>query len=355
MEENARAFIKASELLSEDNETLRVQKEQVGHYNPVQIGWSGQVKEYIEENFYGEIGEYCHRHISHLVALHPGSLINSETEAWMDAAKVSLTERGDESTGWALAHRLNAWARTGDGNHAHKLLAELLANRTNDNLWDEHPPFQIDGNFGATAGIAEMLLQSHEGYISLLPALPDSWSEGSFSGLCARGAFEIGVEWTSASPVRMTLLSKVGGKARIKMGAEAKPVLQSNGKEIAFVYDGQILEFDTECGASYELVGFASRKKLPLPQNFSASQELVLTWEGGAFDVFRAVDGAAHYEKIAENVLPPYQDDYDFSKAEIITYKVGKAGHGVVQTVNHSTELERDIYRLKIKSKQRKR
>ena len=269
----------------------------------------------------------------------------------MDAAKFALTERGDESTGWALAHRLNAWARCGDGNHAHKLLAELLANRTNANLWDEHPPFQIDGNFGATAGIAEMLLQSHEGYISLLPALPDSWSEGSYSGLCARGAFEIGVEWEKGIPTRMTLLSKVGGKARVKMGNGARPRLLKCGAEIAFSYDGQILSFDTECGESSELFGFVGREKITLPQNFSATQELVLTWEGGAYDVFRAVDGAPVYEKIAENVMPPYKDDYDFSKAEIITYKVGRAGQGVTATVNHSTELERDMYRVIVTAK----
>lgn len=351
MEENARAFIKASEILSEDNETLRVQKEQAGHYNPVQIGWSGQVKEYIEENFYGEIGEYHHRHISHLMALHPGTIINSDTEAWIDAAKYSLTERGDESTGWALAHRLNAWARTGDGNHAHKLLAELLANRTNANLWDEHPPFQIDGNFGATAGIAEMLLQSHEGYISPLPALPDSWSKGSFSGLCARGAFEVGIEWSESTPRRMTLLSKVGGEVSVKMGANAKPHVTSKGEEVPFSYDGRLLTFRTAEGEEYEIVGFALREKPSLPENFSATQDLVLTWDGGAFDVFRAVDGAPTYEKIAENVLPPYRDDFDFSKAEIITYKVGRAGHGVSQTVNHSTELQRDIYRVTIGSK----
>jgi hypothetical protein len=149
----------------------------------------------------------------------------------------------------------------------------------------------------------------------------------------------------------MTLLSKVGGEVSVKMGANAKPHVTSKGEEVPFLYDGRLLTFRTAEGEEYEIVGFALREKPSLPENFSATQDLVLTWDGGAFDVFRAVDGAPTYEKIAENVLPPYRDDFDFSKVEIITYKVGRAGHGVSQTVNHSTELQRDIYRVTIGSK----
>ncbi|MCQ2389553.1 MAG: glycoside hydrolase family 95 protein, partial [Kiritimatiellae bacterium] len=140
---------------------------------------------------------------------------------WMAAAKYSLTERSDESTGWALAHRLNCWARLGDGDHCHKLIRNLLGKRTYRNLWDAHPPFQIDGNFGATAGVAEMLIQSHAGYVDLLPALPAAWAKaGRFRGLCARGAFEVDCEWKDGKPVRVAVRAKKGGKPDVRFAGK---------------------------------------------------------------------------------------------------------------------------------------
>ena len=173
----------------------------------VQVGFSGQIKEFREENFYGEIAEYNHRHISQLVGLYPGTLINSTTPAWMDAAKVSLNLRGDKSTGWAMAHRLNAWARTKDGNRTYSIYQTLLKNGTLNNLWDTHPPFQIDGNFGGTAGVSEMLLQSHEGYIAPMPAIPDAWAQGSYRGLVARGNFTVGADWSNGQADQFTITS----------------------------------------------------------------------------------------------------------------------------------------------------
>jgi len=225
--ENNHDLVKLAKVLGrEDDPVVRKCVDQLDKYDPVPIGTSGQIKEFREEQSYGEIGEKLHRHISQLCGLMPGTLITRDTPEWMEAAKKTLTYRGDESTGWALAHRLNAWARTGDGDHAYKLVNNLLGLRTFDNLWDAHPPFQIDGNFGGTAGMIEMLIQSHTGYIDLLPALPKAWAkQGSFRGLCARGAFEVDCDWVDGKPVKVAVRSLKG----------LKPDVRFAGKPCAFV------------------------------------------------------------------------------------------------------------------------
>ena len=215
--ENHRDTINAAEILGIDDETVHIAKAQLGRLDPVLIGDSGQVKEYREEGRYGEIvDEYTHRHISQLMGLVPGQTINSDTPEWLQAARVTLTERGDRSTGWAMALRLCAWARARDGGHAYLLYQNLLKAGTLPNLWDTHPPFQIDGNFGGTAGVAEMLLQSNGNLIEPLPALPDAWASGSFEGLVARGNFVVGCAWEAGRLTEMTVESRSGGELRVR-------------------------------------------------------------------------------------------------------------------------------------------
>lgn len=245
-------FISASELLDCDNELrekIRAQKERL---KPFRVGKWGQLMEWFEEddpNFDMEKVQKNHRHISHLLALYPGKAIRRFTPELMQAAIVTMNDRGDESTGWARAYKLNLWARTGDGNRAYKLLHGLLSGCTFPNLFDFHPPFQLDGNFGGSAGIAEMLLQSHEGYIEPLAAIPDSWKSGEYRGLCARGGFEIDAAWDNGTLKKLTITANKSGVCRLKLNRTTN--LSSIPSKA--VFDGDILIFDAEEGGVYEL------------------------------------------------------------------------------------------------------
>ncbi len=165
------------------------------YLEPVLIGDDGQVKEFREETHYASIGDPTHRHISHLVGLYPGTIINERHPDWIKAAEVTLNRRGDKTHCWAAAHRMLLWARTGNGKRAMDLLRSLIQNNVMENLWDRHPPFQIDGNFGYTAGVCEMLIGGSDGLVSILPAIPDEWGRGEFSGIVSRGGVEFDCRW----------------------------------------------------------------------------------------------------------------------------------------------------------------
>lgn len=254
--ETYRDLLHAAEILKDKDPFLKTVKEQIGKLDAILIGESGQIKEFREENKYGEIGQYQHRHISQLCAMYPGTIINADTPEWLEAAKVTLKERGDKSTGWAMAHRQNLWARAKNGNRAYKLYQDILTYGTLENLWGSHPPFQIDANFGATAGIAEMLLQSHEGYIEPLPAIPDNWDKGSFSGLMARGNFQVSATWENGAIQSIRILSNKGELCRIKYcKAASAQVTDKYNKPIKIKLSGNdIFEFNTRKGEIYEII-----------------------------------------------------------------------------------------------------
>ena len=245
--------LKAAEILGDKNDFLNIVKKQIKKLDPILIGTSGQVKEYREENAYGEIGDPHHRHISHLCPLYPGTLINSSTPEWMQGAITTLDLRGNKASGWALAHRMNLHARTKDAEQAHEVFSKLLKEKTLPNLWTVHPPFQIDANLGLMAGVSEMLLQSHEGYIELLPALPKAWETGSFDGLVTRGNFELDLNWDKNKILSCKIISKSGGKCRIKYkNSEEAQIKDSAGSSIAYTIkvDGSI-EFNTTQSGEY--------------------------------------------------------------------------------------------------------
>lgn len=196
------------------------------------IGSDGRLLEWPVEFVEREPG---HRHMSHLFALHPGRQITDETPELQEAARKSLEFRlanGGGHTGWSAAWLVNLWARLGNGDQAKKAVDLLLTKCTSPNFFDLHPPFQIDGNFGGTAGIAEMLLQSHTGEIVLLPALPASWPNGKISGLLARGGFEIGMEWQEGKLIKTSLLSKNGGICKIRYQNQTKTIETKKGERI---------------------------------------------------------------------------------------------------------------------------
>jgi alpha-L-fucosidase 2 len=226
---------------------------------PFQIGKLGQLQEWLQDL---DTPNDTHRHLSHLYGLFPSAQITPETDPLIRAAAAkSLTIRGTVGPGWSLAWKENLWARLGDGDKAYTLLiAQLTPPKGGSqgggsfpNLFDAHPPFQIDGNFAATSAVAEMLLQSHEGFLRFLPALPAAWPTGNVQGLVARGGFVVGLQWQDHKLSAATVESRRGDTCRIRLPS-GWSATDADGRPLPIRREGDNLLFDTVPGARYRLV-----------------------------------------------------------------------------------------------------
>lgn len=225
--------IKSAEELNKDNEQIKEWKKVLAKIMPYKIGRYGQLMEWSVDI---DDPKDEHRHVNHLFGLHPGSTISPNlTPDLAKASKVVLNHRGDGATGWSMGWKINQWARLCEGDRAYLLFGNLLKHGTLNNLWDSHPPFQIDGNFGGSAGVLEMLLQSHLGFLHILPALPQAWSEGELKGVLARGGFEVDIFWRN--------------------GELKKIIVKSNaGENCNLLYKNAKLSFETKKGKTYSLL-----------------------------------------------------------------------------------------------------
>jgi alpha-L-fucosidase 2 len=233
-----KAVIQASDLLQSDRQFRDSLQQKLVQMAPDQIGKHGQLQEWLQDI---DDPDNKHRHVSHLWAVYPGKEINWDVHSGlMKAARRSLLYRGDAATGWSLGWKINFWARFKDGDHAYKLIQMLLSPAEKGgagsyvNLFDAHPPFQIDGNFGGAAGIGELLVQSHTAYIDLLPALPSALPGGEVKGICARGGFVIDMKWQNSQLQNLQVHSKAGAECVLR-------------------YNGKVQRFKTIKGKTYHL------------------------------------------------------------------------------------------------------
>lgn len=331
--------IEAAGIVGETN-TDKVAKWKENQSNlkgPIEVGKSGQIKEWYNETTFNKdengnnLGEgYGHRHISHMLGLFPGDLITADKADWFAAAKVSMENRTDESTGWGMAQRINTWARLGEGNKAYEIIKNQFKGGIYENLFDYHQPnfFQIDGNFGYTSGVAEMLLQSNMGYINLLPALPDTWSDGSVEGLVARGNFELSYNWSDGNLNQAQILSNKGGECQVQYSGIAKAtVTDSEGNVVgATKVDGKTnrISFNTEAGKTYTIKVPEAPKNVKA--NYYGKSGTKVSWsaveDATSYNVYRSEDGMT-FEKVAENTKrTSFVDSKAFADVATVSYKV---------------------------------
>lgn len=367
--------IQAAQILETDEEDIAIWKEKQNALKPIMISEAGYIKEWYEEttpgkaqdgnlaeinipNFNAGYTYETHRHSSHLIGLYPGSLINKDNKAYIEAARKCLLQRDFAGTGWSKAHRINLWARAMDGNNAYRLVKGMLQGGNAGiltNLLDSHgngngnhtdyPVFQIDGNYGITAGMTEMLLQSHLGYTQILPALPDAWASGSVNGLVARGNFVIDMEWKEKEAVSLSVLSRSGGTFTAEYrGLSDADVLTSQGKAVATTkITEDKVSFETKAGETYIFRMEAPRFNVR-EGKVSAGTEIEIISPDSSYEIRYTLDGSEpnQYAKLYKNPLVIQGGDVLCIKAALFLQgkRVGRTAHAEYQC-NLSLEADR--------------
>ncbi|WP_419189521.1 glycosyl hydrolase family 95 catalytic domain-containing protein [Stieleria marina] len=317
--ENHHNTLTAAKILGRNDDRLELYEKQLPFLDPIHVGKSGQIKEFRQEQFYGDAGSTIdphHRHTSMLLGSYPGQLINDSTPAWLDAVKKTLTLRTRSSNiGWARAERIAFWARVHDGDEAYLFYRDLLEGNYLHNLFNDHrggPLFQADANYGATAGVVELLLQSQDYVVSPLPALPAVWSDGSYRGLLTRGNFEVSAQWSSGQATRLEVLSKVGGMLELRYPNIAKAVIKTaDGNTVDFSAKGtDQISVETTKGQAYVVSDIPAYTPVAAPLNLKIDKDgksqVELSWTGSAdaasYNLYRAVGNAPDYEMIASDI-----------------------------------------------------
>ena len=360
-----------SELLSsKDYSILSTILEQIDKYDPINVGLSGQIKEFREEDYYCSLGNPNHRHISQLVGLFPGNIINSSTEAWLDAALVSLAGRNEGLTdwpsgttatneasivAWSWAHKQALYARAGEGDMALEMLAGNLRNSTLENLLMVCGKiFQIEASSGTTAAFAEMILQSDEGFIEILPAIPTCWKNGSYTGMVARGNFEVSVAWEDGLATKINLLSRAGGIANIKYPefSDVK-VYNSLGESVSYeMSEDKIISFETNKGETYYIVGFEKLESIERPDGFGYERtgyaDFNLSWNPvlGAekYNIYIAYENDATYTLVGSTSNTSYNLKVEAGKENLrktfVVTAVRKGGIESKRALCYSNPIE---------------
>ncbi len=317
--ENHHNTLKAAKVLGRNDDRLDLYEKQLPLLDPIHVGKSGQIKEFREEEFYADAGSTIdphHRHTSMLLGSYPGQLINASTPAWLDAVEETLTLRTRKSNiGWARAERIAFWARVYDGDEAYLFYRDLLEGNYLHNLFNDHrggPLFQADANYGATAGVVELLLQSQDYVVSPLPALPSAWSEGSYRGLLARGNFEVSAKWSDGQASQLEVLSKSGGTLDLRYPNVALAVIRNaDGQKVDFVAKGSDqIRIDTSKGQTYVVTEIPVYTPVTAPTNLkidrNTASQVELSWAGSSdaayYQLYRAVGNAPDYEPIASEI-----------------------------------------------------